>query len=130
MNTTKHITSKDAKPRDHDHYPTAPEDVEKCLRLVKGFSIPTILDIGCGNGVWGEVAKKEIADVGGCCTQITGIDIQEFKKNSSYDVWYNKTDFFKWHNQIIEYETFNKYRLIIGNPPFKHAQAMIKTCVS
>lgn len=111
---------KNMKPRDkNDHYPTHPDDVKKSLSLVKNISNPTILDIGCGKGVWGTVAKNEVANIGGCCTQITGIDIQEFPVNSDYDKWIVGKDFFEW-------ETEEKFSLIIGNPPFKYAQKMIE----
>lgn len=72
-----------------------------------------ILDIGCGSGRWGEVYKELQPK----CT-VHGIEIRDIPDNPAYDKVY--------HGNFADIELDRKYNLIIGNPPYKFAEEIIR----
>jgi hypothetical protein len=113
-------SSKELRPREpNDFYPTPKELIRAIFKdYITKYAPPrTVLDPGCGDGVWGEVAREFFPDA-----QITGVDIRELPKNSSYTYWVTE-DFL---TSGIESKYFE---LIIGNPPFKYAEQFLDKCL-
>ena len=77
-------------------------------------SVKTALDPGAGRGVWGRALRPW-----NYTAHITGIDVQPpsdlIKDHQIFGRTYDE-----WHfGDFLEWETDNKYDLIMGNPPFK-----------
>lgn len=69
-----------------------------------------ILDVGAGRGVWGKALRTLYP-----YAFITGIDIQpEFEQPPEYDRWITA--------DYLTYKTDDTFDLIVGNPPYKHAE--------
>jgi hypothetical protein len=77
-----------------------------------GFRPETVLDAGAGSGVWGRAAKAVFNP-----RIITGVDTRELPKPVEYTHWY-QDDFLT--------APLRPYQLILGNPPYKHAEAFIR----
>lgn len=113
-------SSKPLRERDeHDFYPTPKELIRAVYEyyLTWNSAPKTVLDPGCGTGVWGEVLKELVPNC-----NITGVDIRDVEKNPAYTFWHNNTDFL----QTKFYPT--QYDLVIGNPPFKYAEQFLDKC--
>lgn len=106
-----------------DFYPTPVELCLASVRLIPGLSTPfTALDVGAGDGVWGQALKYLSTNI-----HLTGIDIREEAKgvnllhpftsdnNRVYDEWVLQ--------DFLEHD--KKYDLIFGNIPFRHATEFI-----
>jgi methyltransferase family protein len=94
----------------NDFFETPVEIATECLKVlnyVVGDNLPhnnpTILDVGCGSGVWGKAAKQVYPH-----SWLIGIDIVMPDFHKPYDIIY-KIDYLKH---------FDEYDLIIGNPPY------------
>ena len=114
-------SSKPLRERDpHDFFPTPKEIVRAILKdySERRSSPATIFDPGCGDGVWGEVAKEIWPN-----SIICGVDIRDVPKNNSYDIWHNNTDFLDYK---FDYKSCD---LVIGNPPFKYAEQFLEKCI-
>jgi len=94
----------------YDFYPTPIEFARAVLNKWKEkSSMPSsysVLEPGCGNGVWGEAYRSEVTKH----NSLWGVDIRDIERHPAYDVWLQE-----------DYLTFgpeSKFGLIIGNPPF------------
>lgn len=92
----------------HDYYATPEHVVPFFLQHANVESAKNILDIGCGDGVWGKAVRKVNP-----YANITGIDIQAFEKSDAYDQWIVEQDYLKWNTPL-------KFDLVVSNPPFKY----------
>lgn len=103
----------------NDLYPTpyryADIGVSIALRHIKRYG--TSLDTGAGHGAWGQaIAKSNIP------TYLTGIEIDNaIPRANGYDEWI--------HADYLTMQT-DKYDLIIGNPPYKHAEQFVHKSLS
>lgn len=99
------------------YYPTPLKLAQEVMnRVQKDFMIPvgqTVLDPGCGTGIWGEAYAKIDP-----WAEIWGIDVQDIEYNEAYDQWY-KDNFLSWSVDF-------KFGLVIGNPPFKYAEEFVR----
>lgn len=108
-------TAKAMRPRDeHDFYPTPSAFVKAALALID-FEPKSILDPGAGTGVWGIEARRRWPNA-----LITGVELRDVAAPPAYDLWL-KSDF------RLQSETAFNYDLIIGNPPYKHAESFVRT---
>lgn len=120
---TIYVKEKDTLPdrKPFDFYRTPPSLAFAALSRVS-YNIPnvkTILDPGCGDGVWGIQARRLWPNA-----EITGCDIQQFDKPAEYDNWHMGYDFTDFPTM---YDSFD---LVIGNPPFRDAQSFVKNSVN
>jgi SAM-dependent methyltransferase len=76
-----------------------------------------VLDVGCGNGVWGAILRESYNKSDSERLWIDGVDIQEMNENSSY------TRFIQ--GDFLEL-AFAGYELIMGNPPYSLAEEFIR----
>jgi SAM-dependent methyltransferase len=110
-------TTKELRPRDpDDHYPT-PEVL--CYMALMGIpgspSFARVLDPGCGDGVWGQAALKQVPTA-----HVWGIDTREVPIPEGFaDVTHG--DFLS--NSFWPKPAFN---LICGNPPYRDAERFIR----
>ena len=99
-----------------DFYPTPIELSDAALDLLDRDDFVSCIDVGAGDGVWGESFRKRF----GVMPILTGIDIRDDAKgntlNGIYDKWI--VDDYLNHNE--------KYNLIFGNPPFRFANDIVK----
>ena len=104
----------------NDFFPTPKEIIRAVLKdYSEKHSRPaTILDPGCGEGVWGEVAKEFWPNA-----LIAGVDIRDVPRNPAYDIWHNNTDFLTYKFTPANCD------LVIGNPPFKYAEQFLEKCI-
>lgn len=129
-----------------DNYPTPRGYCRAALDLLPfSFKPRDILDPGAGLGPWGEVARERYPHA-----NITGIELRtDVPANAAYDSWFQgsflklKTpvspigpfkdgkamerafaqyEFDLWASQQPLWAENRTFDLIIGNPPYKHAQ--------
>jgi 16S rRNA G966 N2-methylase RsmD len=111
--TTKELPKRNS----YDEYPTPLEVARASLSLLgiqKIDRFNTALDVGAGNGVWGNAFRTVLGNY----TNLTGIDIQTFGEPSAYDTWLTGVDYISW-------KTDSKFDLIFGNPPYYIAEEVI-----
>jgi len=112
-----HKPLKDREPS--DFYPTPIELCRAAVKLCPNIWDNTALDVGAGDGVWGQALKEVKPDI-----NLAGIDVREdakFKDAMNGEACtYNKclTEDFLWHN--------HRYGLIFGNIPFRYATEFIQ----
>lgn len=113
-------TTKELRPRqENDFYPTPIELCRAALHLFAGQNFKTILDPGCGTGVWGQAARSLWP-----ASHITGIDIVDRLERPSA---YNRFCLADFLSLIPDaYPDGSCYSLIIGNPPYQLAQEFIE----
>lgn len=102
--------------RDHDFYPTPSLFCERALSLLPSFLSEQplrILDPGCGTGVWGQAAKRRWPHA-----VIDGVEIRDVDTPQGYRTMYR--------GDFRLQDTGMDYHLIIGNPPFKYAEAFVR----
>lgn len=115
IKTDKPLRKRDA----FDFYPTP---LALCIaalaQLPEPARTPTILDPGAGTGVWGIAAAKRFSQA-----SIDGVEIRiDAPRPSVYTGWH--------HEDFRLYDPGWKYDLIIGNPPYKYAEAFIRHSLS
>jgi hypothetical protein len=101
-----------------DHYPTPFEYAMTAVQKMKGYTrvdFPDVLDVGAGKGVWGRAVKQTWK-----APYLMGVEIDdELPLRLLYDEWIH-TDFLdKDFNP-------NKFDMIIGNPPYKDVEEIIR----
>lgn len=109
--------------RDLDYYPTAIIDAERGLDfLFHTMSLygetphaPVVLDPGAGDGVWGNVLKRECPSAA-----IYGVELREVRRPEVYTAW--AVGDFLAGAALIE----PSFDLVIGNPPYKNAEQWIR----
>lgn len=113
-------TTKEMRPRDeHDFYPTPIGLCRAALGMLpRSFRPKTIIDPGAGNGVWGVAARGYWP-----WTTIEGIELRPSVKPFVYDSWLDSTNYLDWE---IGYQR----DLIMGNPPYRHAEEFIRKALS
>lgn len=123
------IITKDKKTRwKDDFYPTPILLCKKIVDMVT-TNLPKgsrVLDPGCGNGNFGYAIKARFPDC-----HLIGIDIVDRltgdPNRAIYDEYFigDYTD----HSKILTYfgsRNQDMFRLVIGNPPFKHAEEFVR----
>lgn len=111
-------TEKVMRPRDpNDHYPT---DAAVCiagLRLIPDEP-RLVLDPGCGSGAWGEAANRYVwtGGLGGCI--VHGVELRDVTPNPYYAEVI--------HENFLLWTPSMEYDAVIGNPPYKDAEAFIR----
>lgn len=111
-------TDKPMRERDpHDFYPTPFTLCDRAMGLVLNTNMlqpHRILDPGAGTGVWGMAARRRWRDA-----FIYGVELRKVSKPSDYDYWANQ-------NFLEEYAPSIPSDLVIGNPPYKHAEQFVR----
>lgn len=115
-------TTKPMRPRDKDdHYPTPAALCRAAIHLLPRPVAPKrVLDPGCGDGVWGRALLDQIDMHVHPAPQIVGIDIRDVQVPLGYTAFY-RCDFMSFTSAM-----HGDYDLIIGNPPYKLAEAFIR----
>ena len=99
-----------------DFYPTSREYVISQYELVKSHP-STIIDPGAGGGIYGEIGRERYPDA-----HITGVEIQkDLTPSDNYDEVVNQ-DFLRYSPQA-------PVDLVIGNPPYKIAEKMVRAAL-
>lgn len=76
---------------------------------VYGVGNQRILDVGAGRGVWGKVLSRLYPSA-----FIAGVELQpEMGKPEEYDAWYT--------GNYLDMD-LTGYNVVVGNPPYKHAE--------
>lgn len=104
-----------------DVYPTKDIGlIKEALYLYASTTSKQILDIGAGDGRWGELAKETCPK-----SHLTGVDIRELPKPKAFDLWHDDFDF---SLPLLTNTTFNEksFDLVVGNPPFYCVTQIIK----
>lgn len=113
-------TSKLPERRPYDHYSTPPEAVEKILdwyRDHEALTPRTILDLGAGNGVWGQAASQRWPNA-----VITGLEIRPLPRPPAYDHWIT--------GDLTDRQLDSSFDLVLGNPPYRHATAAVNLALA
>lgn len=72
-----------------------------------------ILDIGSGRGVWGKVAREIYPNA-----IIDGVEIRDIPTPEGYNSIY--------HGDFRQIKLDTQYNLVIGNPPYKYAEEVVR----
>ncbi len=96
--------------RPYDRYPTPEWLAEAALDLIE-TPPEWVLDVGAGNGVWGRAAQHKWP-----LARIYGVEIQDSPWPDAYNYWHI--------GDFLQYDIMS-YDLIMGNPPYKDAEAFI-----
>lgn len=101
---------------DLDFYATSPGFAHAALNeLPPAFAPLKILDPGAGTGVWGRAAKARWPDC-----RVTGVELRDTPCPPAYSFWSANTDY------VAHDPPHRQYDLIVGNPPFKPAEAFVR----
>lgn len=100
---------------ENDVYPTPLWAAEQTLRRLAEFDINDILDVGAGSGVWGRAAVSVWPDA----SRLHGVEIRYLPIPDTYTLWFAGRDFL---TSDLPY----KYDLVMGNPPYKDAEAFVR----
>lgn len=117
-------TDKQMRPRDpDDFYPTPAGLCDAALAILPpGFCPDRILDPGAGAGPWGAAAR----DRWGPAPYIVGSKLRTTTPPASYDYW-AIGDFLTDPAFAPDPVSFPPMvDLVIGNPPYKHAEAFVR----
>jgi hypothetical protein len=110
-------TDKPLQPRrEWDHYPTPSGTVLQALSLVDIENVGSIVDVGAGGGIWGQMAARIWPGA-----SITGIEIRPTPVAASYHRWV-AGDF-----RLMP--ASGPVDLVIGNPPFRDLEAHIRAAL-
>jgi hypothetical protein len=102
---------------DHDLYETPPAFAAAGLALVTGEP-EWILDVGAGPGVWGRAARARWRSA-----EIVGVELRDVPQPDVYDQWITG-DFLEAAPELPRFD------LVMGNPPYAHAEAFIRAGLS
>lgn len=108
------VSNKDALPKrkEHDFYETERSLINAVIQEYGIVNAKRILDIGAGDGRWGDIAASVNLPY-----ILHGIDIRELPKPPGYTSWFT-ADFLTWDSP-------GNYDLIVSNPPYKHAEKFV-----
>lgn len=100
----------------NDLYRTEPTLIHA---VMDRFALPTaqtVLDPGAGDGRWGAIAS-------GYCYpfDLVGVELTAECKPSAFTGWYPETDYLGW-----SWPQGCSFDMIVGNPPYRHAEAFIR----
>lgn len=98
----------------YDFYPTDDYFVQSAVNLVT-VNPDWIMDTGSGSGVFGRYTRKRWQDA-----NIVGIEIRQDAPFMNYYDWNIRADFLSMTPEI------NMFDLVIGNPPYSHAESFIR----
>lgn len=101
----------------HDVYETPYHVAYSALQYLKWYNLETIVDLGAGNGVWGEAFYK----LNQHRYKMIGVDIRDIEIPNYYTEWWPKFDILN-HKYPLEYNV----DAVIGNPPFKFAEEFVR----
>lgn len=90
--------------------------IEKTIELLKKYNLTNtkVLDIGTGSGCIPITLKKELPNL-----NITSVDISSASLSvAKYNIKINNVDINLINKDIYDYNTDEKYGLIISNPPY------------
>jgi len=115
-----------------DFYPTPPSCVSAIFKNAEyhhqyifkpmtGKNL-NVLDTGAGTGIWGKVLRQQLPVHSRL--QLWGIDLQKFEKPPEYDYWLSGIDFLSEQGNLLLTE--KSFDVVMGNPPYKHAEEFIK----
>lgn len=113
-----------------EFYETPKELVEKVFYDLRSelveYMLPgamcAVIDAGAGTGVWGKAFKEVISDK----SHLIGFEIRDIPSPECYDVWYTAN----YLNSLVEDSYEDSVDVVIGNPPFKHAEEFINRSLS
>lgn len=114
--TTKVLRKRDP----HDFYPTPLSLCRAALAELPPAPVPdSILDPGAGSGVWGKAARDLYPRA-----LITGVELRPdaIPPAETYTAWHT--------GDFRLYDPGWKHDLIMGNPPYKYAEAFIRHSLS
>jgi len=125
------MTTKELRPRSRDDfYPTPVElcraalslvsqtkEQRKYLTITQNFTYRTILDPGCGIGVWGKAASELWPNA-----YLEGVDIRGVLDEEAQNTYDN----FVFCDFKIYPGWLGSYELIMGNPPFSLAEDFVR----
>lgn len=97
----------------HDAYQTPDEFAQAGLLLVAGAP-EVVIDPGAGDGVWGAWARALWPEC-----RIIGVELRPLPRPAAYDDWITG-DFLSVLSRLPPAE------LVVGNPPFAHAEPFIR----
>jgi hypothetical protein len=110
-------SSKKLKQREpYDHYPTPLCVCRAAINVLpEDFYPGDVLDPGAGNGVWGKAISEKYPRALLC-----GVELRNISPDyDCYDVYQSSTDF-------LDIRGLMNFDLIVGNPPYKHAEEFIQ----
>ncbi len=107
----------------HDVYETPYNVAYSALQYLKWYPLDTIIDLGAGNGVWGEAYSGLY---GTKSYKMIGVDIRDLPMPSYYSNWYSEADIHHISTYELMHLARNDADAVIGNPPFKHAEAFVR----
>lgn len=123
----------------HDHYPTPRAFVARGFEVIERAVVdqgenpqlpayfhpqdpsdwnPRILDPGAGDGVWGACAQCLWSP-----REVVGVELREVARPEGYDRWL-VGDFLTLNT--LSLVGGGDFDLVIGNPPYKHAEAFVR----
>ena len=113
--TTIYVRQTDSLParREAEFYPTERPLIYAALNYFSPAA-NSILDIGAGDGRWGQIA----AELSGA-SRLTGVDIRRLPRPSGFTDWFTG-DFLTWQRPAGGF-----FDLIVSNPPYNIAEAVI-----
>lgn len=114
--TTIYVTDKTTLPerRFADFYPTEKTLIRAALAEFCPPTAAAILDIGPGDGRWGQLARLR---TGGAA--LVGVDLRPLARPAGFTAWHT-ADFMTWPGPA---ESFD---LIVSNPPYHIAEKIIR----
>jgi SAM-dependent methyltransferase len=99
---------------EHDEYITE----RNLIRAAIDFLGPTrgsrILDIGAGDGRWGQITAAKLE-----AKEVVGVDIRKLDKPLGFTEWHQNRDF-------LTFETDRPFDMIVSNPPYYCAEEIIR----
>lgn len=105
------VNKKTRESNPHEFFPTDPRLASAICHMVAEFHLPPgrdtrILDVGCGQGVFGVSARQVWPSA-----YIVGVDIRPVERTPAYDV-------VRCYDFARETVIFTDFDLVVGNPPF------------
>lgn len=101
----------DRKP--YDLYETERTLIRAALKQFAPTGVNTILDVGAGDGRWGNLAYTFYKMVYGAETTVYGVELRNVAKPKHFAAWASETDYLEWDGPTPGY-----FDLIVGNPPY------------